>query len=127
MKKFLILTFATLITSLWAQSLHKPTIDDNSKYTTAGNIGLTVSNYGTIGDGFIKQVPVDQPSCEYPKGSGVEHLFGGGLWVGAQTPSGIKVTTGAFNSARFQAGGPRTLNLLIQPIRLMSSANVLLY
>ncbi|MHB2155408.1 hypothetical protein ACX8XN_13590 [Calditrichota bacterium GD2] len=105
MRKILILTLCLFFSRLEAQTLTKPTIDDNSKFTNVGNIGLTVSNYGTIGDGFIKQVPVDQPSCEYPKGSGVEHLFGGGLWVGAQTSSGIKVTTGAFNSARFQAGG----------------------
>ena len=24
----------------------------------------------------------DQPSCEYPKGSGIEHIFDGGLWIG---------------------------------------------
>jgi hypothetical protein len=24
----------------------------------------------------------DQPSCEYPIGSGIEHIFAGGLWVG---------------------------------------------
>ena len=24
----------------------------------------------------------NQPSCEYPIGSGIEHLFGGGLWFG---------------------------------------------
>ena len=105
MKNFILFLLLTFPFWAVAQSLLKPTVDDNSKYTNIGNIGLTISNYGTIGDGFIKQVPVDHPSCEYPKGSGIEHLFGGGLWVGAQTSSGIKVTTGAFNSARFQAGG----------------------
>ena len=32
---------------------------------------------------------------QYPRGSGIEHLFVGGLWVGAVTPDGIRVTTGA--------------------------------
>jgi hypothetical protein len=88
-----------------AQELSKTASDDMSKFTSIGNIGITVSNYGTFGDGLATQAPTDQPSCEYPRGSGIEHLFGGGLWVGAQTSSGIRVTTGAFNSARFLSGG----------------------
>ena len=109
MKKITILLTITglfcLVSQLAGQTLSKPQVDDNSKFTNIGNIGLTISNYGTFGDGFAQQSPVDQPSCEYPRGSGVEHIFGGGLWVGAQTSSGPKVTTGAFNSARFQTSG----------------------
>ena len=97
--------FFIIVAQLHGQTLFKPQVDDNSKFTTTGNIGLTISNYGTFGDGFAQQSPVDQPSCEYPKESGVEHLFGGGLWVGAETSEGPKVTTGAFNSARFQTSG----------------------
>lgn len=75
---------------------NKPTIDDDTKFTTVGSIGLTVTNFGTFGDGFAIQSPVDQPSCEYPKGSGIEHLFVGGLWVGGKRDDGtIFVTTGA--------------------------------
>lgn len=74
----------------------KPTVDDDTKFTTAGSIGLTVTNFGTFGDGFAIQAPVDQPSCEYPKGSGIEHLFVGGLWVGGKRDDGtIHVTSGA--------------------------------
>jgi len=98
---FAILVF--LFSNLSSQNLpvdprfSKPMVDDNSKYTTTGNIGITITNYGTFGDGFVEQSPVDQPSCEYPKGSGIEHIFVGGLWVGGKTPSGTRVTTGAFN------------------------------
>ncbi len=57
---------------------------------------MTISNFGTFGDGFAIQAPVDQPSCEYPRGSGIEHLFVGGLWVGGKRDNGtILVTTGA--------------------------------
>lgn len=107
MLKFYFITIITFLLSdiLIAQSLEKPQVDDMSKFTSVGNIGITVSNYGTFGDGLATQTPVDQPSCEYPKGSGIEHLFGGGLWVGAMTPEGIKVTTGAFNSASLYSGG----------------------
>ncbi len=75
-------------------------VDDSSKFTTVGNINLTISNYGTFGDGFQVQFPNDQPSCEYPTGSHVEHLFVGGLWIGAKLPDGqTRVTTGAVDVA----------------------------
>lgn len=79
--------------------------DDNSKYTNVGNIGITITNYGVLGDGFIQQSPINQPSCEYPRGSGIEHMHAGGIWVGAQTSGGIRVSTGAFNSATIQTAG----------------------
>ncbi len=76
--------------------LLKPLVDDDTKFTTIGSIGMTVSNFGTIGDGFATQTPNDQPSCEYPRGSGIEHMFVGGLWVGGKRDDGsIFVTTGA--------------------------------
>lgn len=76
--------------------IFKTTIDDNTKFTTIGSISLTITNFGTIGDGFVIQSPVDQPSCEYPKGSGIEHIFDGGLWVGGIRDDGkTMVTTGA--------------------------------
>lgn len=87
---------------------HKPTVDDDTKFTTAGSIGLTISNFGTFGDGFATQAPVDQPSCEYPKGSGIEHLFVGGLWVGGKREDGsIFLTSGArdISSLRDVAAG----------------------
>lgn len=79
-----------------SEFLRKITVDDDSKFTNVGSIGLTVSNFGTFGDGFAVQSPDDQPSCEYPRGSGIEHLFVGGLWVGGKRDDGtILVTTGA--------------------------------
>ena len=55
--------------------------DDESKFTNVGSIRLTISNFGTLGHGFNKW-PF-QPNCEYPAGSGIEHIFEGGLWIGA--------------------------------------------
>lgn len=68
-------------------------IDDNSKFTTAGNIGLTVTNFGMLGHGF--RLCPDQPSCQYPKGSGIEHLWGGGIWIGGFRNGQLGVSTGA--------------------------------
>ncbi len=65
------------------QKLGKTLDDDNSKFTNVGNIGLTVSNFGVYGNGLLNLTqPGHQPSCEYPIGSGIEHIFQGGLWVG---------------------------------------------
>jgi hypothetical protein len=78
------------------RGIAKPTVDNDTRFTTVGSIGMTITNFGTFGDGFAVQSPVDQPSCEYPRGSGIEHLFVGGLWVGGKRDDGtILVTTGA--------------------------------
>jgi len=63
--------------------LSKITKDDNSKSTGVGNLGLTVSNFGIYGNGLSNLTAANrQPSCEYPLGSGIEHIFVGGLWIG---------------------------------------------
>ncbi len=63
------------------KSFYKILDDDNSRFTNVGNIGLTVTNFGTYGHGF--SLWPEQPSCEFPLGSGIEHMFDGGLWIGA--------------------------------------------
>ena len=86
-------------------SLQKTLDDDNSKYTNVGNIGLTVTNFGTYGTGFA--LWPDQPSCEYPIGSGIEHIFDGGLWVGGFVKGSFVpyVTTGAVDAASVSSRG----------------------
>lgn len=117
-KKFLLLL--TTLILLGANSnrddrinkLSKALDDDNSKFTNIGNIGITVTNFGTIGHGF--SLWPDQPSCEYPIGSGIEHLFDGGLWIGGylsdndqgSNKQGPFVTTGAVDASSIaQRGG----------------------
>ena len=63
------------------------TLEDQSNFTTVGNIGLSVTNFGMYGSGWVNWP--DVPSCEYPIGSGIEHLFAGGLWVGGFTKSSL--------------------------------------
>lgn len=77
---------------------------DDRKTTDVGLIRLGVTNYGVIGNGFrfFPQVP----SCEYPKGSQIEHLFNGGLWVGAEQGGITKVTTGAIVQTGNSTGNP---------------------
>jgi hypothetical protein len=62
--------------------LRKPTIDVEKKFTSVGNIGLTITNFGTLGT--RNNFWPTQPSCEYPRGSRIEHIYQGGIWIGAQ-------------------------------------------
>jgi len=61
--------------------LGKTANDSDSSFTNVGKIGLTITNFGTIGT--RNAYWPNQPSCEYPLGSRIEHIFQGGLWVGA--------------------------------------------
>ena len=91
----LLVSASPFLRSQTASRLSKSVGDDNSKFTDVGNISLTISNYGVFGHGF--RLWPQQPSMVYPKNSGIEHLFVGGLWVGALTASGVRVTTGAID------------------------------
>jgi hypothetical protein len=70
---------------LFGQRLAKAADDDGTQYTSIGNVGLTITNYGVLGTGFVTWPT--QPSFEYPKGSGIEHLGYGGLWIGGRKRS----------------------------------------
>ncbi len=66
------------------------------KVTSASNISMTVNNLGMVGNAFSGSYQVQGfPSCEYPKNSGIEHLFDGGLWLGAIVEGQSHVSTGA--------------------------------
>lgn len=81
-----------------SDGFRKTADDDDRQYTNVGNIGLTVTNFGTIGLGgqFRGRWP-NQPSCEYPRGSRIEHIYLGSLWVGAYSRLQARylVSTGA--------------------------------
>src|SRR2546422_136684 len=49
-----------------------------AKVATGNLVGVTITNYGFIGNNFISR----DPSLEYPLGAGYEHMVRGGLWVG---------------------------------------------
>jgi len=84
-----------------------PAKTDYTKYTTVGNVMLTVTNFGMLGTGFRIWDPetgAPQPSCEYPAGTRTEHLYRAGLWVGAISPIGISVTTGVSDATTITPG-----------------------
>ncbi len=91
------LIFITAVISFMLASLNtlhtKPQDDVNNKYTTVGNLALTVTNYGTLGKGYCGT----QPSGMYPKNSGIENFWLGGIWVGGVKNGQIRVSTGAID------------------------------
>jgi hypothetical protein len=101
--------FCTLWFGLWLGSVFSQGADlYDEKVTTAGNISATVSNLGLIGNSFSGSFNVQGfPSLEYPVGSGIEHVFGGGLWVGGIKNGQISVSTGALDDASGYSTGKR--------------------
>ncbi|MDX1530653.1 MAG: hypothetical protein R3362_03930 [Rhodothermales bacterium] len=80
----------------------------DERVVDVGNVGLTVTNAGFVGNANIRNNPTSEPpSFEYPLDSGVEHLFESGLWVGAVRADGqVTVRTGAITtSGGYRPGG----------------------
>ncbi|MCX7605703.1 MAG: hypothetical protein N2170_00355 [Bacteroidia bacterium] len=77
---------------LWVQ------VSFSEKQAQLGNFRVTVNNLGMIGNSFKGSYLVQGfKSAEFPKGSGIEHVFEGGLWLGAKKGNSIVVTTGAID------------------------------
>jgi len=76
-------------------SLAKATATDYNNYTTVGQIGMTVTNFGLLGEGWNNP---DQPSCRYKQYADiqqneVEHFSYAGLWIGGIVKGNKRVTT----------------------------------
>ena len=71
---------------LLKKKLNKTSVDDFTHFHNVGNLGLTVTNYGLLGNGYLTALK-DQPSCQYKYHSNldkerVEHFSYAGLWFG---------------------------------------------
>ncbi len=60
---------------------------------TVSNLGISYTNVGTVGRPNVRNQPVGLPSMEFPSGSGTEHLFEAGIWLGAQVDGQTRVST----------------------------------
>jgi hypothetical protein len=97
--KIVILCIIVMLSGLSA----KNSVEDKVHYTTVNQLGLTVTNYGVLGEGYNNP---DQPSCMYKQHTDnikeqIEHMSYGGLWVGGKLNGEKRVTTavvdGVFN------------------------------
>ncbi|MFT5511709.1 MAG: hypothetical protein ACI8SE_000102, partial [Bacteroidia bacterium] len=79
----------------------------SEKVTTSSNVRLNVSNVGTFGNAFrgYRDGSGNQ-SCEFPAGSGIEHLFEAGIWVGGLIDGSlVAVSTSAYDAPSGYATG----------------------
>ena len=75
----------------WARDDADPLLDYVFETQDVGNLALALSNHGFLGNNFAERAA----SMEYPKGSEVDHMIRGGLWVGGiNTDFDTLVTTG---------------------------------
>jgi hypothetical protein len=66
------------------KGLHRVLVLDGSNVHDVGELQMHVSNWGLFGSYPGSGMPfADAPSAQWPAGSGVEYLFGAGIWVGA--------------------------------------------
>ncbi|MBE0567724.1 MAG: hypothetical protein IH621_17355 [Krumholzibacteria bacterium] len=66
---------------------------DVDMFTDIGLVRLNITNLGYIGHAFTYRT---LPACEYPPRSHVEHIYRGGIWVGALNADGqYRVSTGS--------------------------------
>jgi hypothetical protein len=85
--------------------------DDSWHFTSEGNLGLSVTNFGVLGRRFDETYSLlNQPSCVYKLNSSlpkeqVEHFSYGGLWVGGTRGNITHVSTGIADGS-FSAGEP---------------------
>ena len=75
--------------------LKKSAVDDYNNFTTVGQIGMTVTNFGVIGEGWNNP---DQPSCRYKQYADIEqeeieHFSYAGLWIGGEVKGQKRVST----------------------------------
>lgn len=75
----------------------KTLILDGSFVHDAGNVGLNITNWGLLGSHpGLGAAYSDAPSLDSPPYSGINHLWGAGLWIGALQGGVPRVTTGQF-------------------------------
>lgn len=94
--------FSLLILAGIGNAVQSQSFDE--KLTSTSRVRLNVTNVGTFGNAFRGyRDGSGTPSCEYPSGSGIEHLFESGIWVGA---SPDQVSTAAYDApSGYSTGG----------------------
>jgi hypothetical protein len=79
----------------------------DQKTVDVGNMGLNLTNFGTIGRPNVRNDPGGPPSMEYPINSGIEHLFEAGFWIGARVGGQTLVSTSTQDApSGFNTGAP---------------------
>ena len=102
---FHVLLFTVLFSSFsYGQSFE----DIYDKYTSVGQLGLTVTNFGVLGNGWNKINGRILPSCQYKQNTEilrdqVEHFSYAGLWIGGVV-NGQRLVSTAIVDGVFESG-----------------------
>ncbi len=89
-------------------TLHGQVPDDFDKFTSVGQLGIAVTNFGVLGNGYNKINNVIQSSARYKQHTQilreqVEHFSYAGLWVGGTVAGQPRVSTAIVDGV-FESG-----------------------
>ena len=100
--------------------------DEYDKYTSVGNLGLTITNFGILGNGWNRMEDGSiHPSCQYKQQTEiareqVEHFSYAGLWVGGVVNGERRVSTSIVDGV-FESGNEGFELFAESPILIQSS------
>ena len=100
--------------------------DEYDKYTSVGNLGLTVTNFGILGNGWNRMENGDiNPSCQYKQNTEIireqiEHFSYCGLWIGGIVNGQRRVSTAIVDGV-FESGSEGFEMFSEAPILVQSS------
>ena len=100
--------------------------DEYDKYTSVGNLGLTITNFGILGNGWNRMEDGSiHPSCKYKQQTEilreqVEHFSYAGLWVGGIVDGERRVSTSIVDGV-FESGSEGFELFAESQIRIQSS------
>ena len=122
----LILLFSLLFGQERMQYKVQTAEDEYDKYTSVGNLGLTITNYGILGNGWNRMEDGSiHPSCQYKQYTEIareqiEHFSYCGLWVGGIVNGQRRVSTAIVDGV-FDAGDEGFELFANSPITIQSS------
>ncbi len=122
----LILFFSLLFGQERSQYKIQTAADEYDKYTSVGNLGLTITNYGILGNGWNRMEDGSiHPSCQYKQHTEIareqiEHFSYCGLWVGGIVNGQRRVSTAIVDGV-FDAGDEGFELFANSPITIQSS------
>ena len=100
--------------------------DEYDKYTSVGNLGMTITNYGILGNGWNRMEDGSiNPSCEYKQYTEIpreqiEHFSYSALWVGGIVYGQRRVSTAIVDGV-FESGEAGFELFANSPITIQSS------
>jgi len=124
MRSLLLLLIANFY--LFGQTNNLVADDEYDKYTSVGNLGLTITNFGILGNGWNRMEDGSiNPSCQYKQQTEIareqiEHFSYAGLWVGGIVNGERRVSTSIVDGV-FEAGNEGFELFPKNPVTIQSS------